>query len=110
MSGQHTPGPWFIDEAGVCSADRMVALIALSDEFLGCADEEIPDDARAEMDANAHLIAAAPALYEALAGATVHLEYAQDAYMAKQGVKDSALAALINTARAALSLARGEKA
>ena len=65
-AGKHTPGPWYIDEAGICSADEMVAQVCYADDYFGVAEEDIPAAAHARLLANAHLIAAAPEMYEAL--------------------------------------------
>lgn len=96
----HTPGPWFEDEAGICAAGRLVAIVALPDECCGADPDSLHDSVRAELSANARLIAAAPDLLGALEGACDVLE-------AVSGQVEGASFALTE-ARAALLQAWGE--
>lgn len=68
--GGHTPGPWFQDEAGICAAsedgDEVVAMVCVPEAFFGVDDDELPGVVVARLQANARLIAAAPAMLEAL--------------------------------------------
>ena len=110
-----TPGPWAIDFSSVIS--KADALPAGRVHGYGCGNDFVADlndgeyheyTDRDEQDANAHLIAAAPDLYEAL-------EECLNAEMARRKkLKDGAPAseysdARIARIRAALSKARGEK-
>ena len=54
----HTPGPWFADASFVGSA-------AIDRFFISCHSKDLPGG-RPEAEANARLIAAAPAMLEAL--------------------------------------------
>lgn len=68
--GGHTPGPWFQDEAGICAASEdggeIVAMVCAPEAFFGVDDDELPEVVVARLQANARLIAAAPALLKAL--------------------------------------------
>ena len=97
MSGAFTPGPWSLDENDV----RDEAQTVLSD-WTGCPVAEAFLGARGgECEANAHLIAASPALYEAL-------EWLLRASVTG-GLSNAQLGAVEAKARAALALARGEQ-
>jgi hypothetical protein len=80
MNAEHTPGPWQRDRASGLKCDvraengRKVALTW----GLGCGDN-YREKYRAECDANAHLIAAAPELLEAM-------ESARRDYIDKHGI------------------------
>ena len=56
-SATHTPGPWGVEDYFVFASNTL--RIADCD----CDDQDMPES---EISANAHLIAAAPAMYEAL--------------------------------------------
>jgi hypothetical protein len=65
----HTPGPWKIKKLDVCTAietDSESRIVSLSDHFdyqgNPCGSIESQDKTQDEIDANARLIAAAPAL------------------------------------------------
>ena len=75
--GKYTPGPWTVDESHIDGAinagKRHVALA----NFYNCHDEEVRVT-RDQQKANAHLIAAAPEMLEALKKAVDALELADD--------------------------------
>lgn len=87
MSGGWTPGPWVLSrENSVCAQIDGEHHAVCTDQF--CYAPQL------EKDANAHLIAAAPCLYQALEMAKIWLEY--DGRFDMQGIN------------AALAKARGE--
>lgn len=67
MTTSHTPGPWFADASFVGSA-------AIDRFFVACNSKDLPGG-RDEAEANARLIAAAPALLEALQQLLEHGEF-----------------------------------
>jgi len=96
-----TPGPWFTDDYGyIFSGERRDAHMIAEVRGWGWI-QYLPDPEQIQ-DANAHLIAAAPSLYEAL-------EYCRQkiAYMTTHGEWYSPGRA-IEKADAALTKARGE--
>ena len=100
MIGKYTPGPWAIDEShingSINAGKRHVALA----NFYNCHDEEVRVT-RDQQKANAHLIAAAPEMLEALKGALAALERADD-----YGVPG--LGRIIDAADSAIRKAEGE--
>jgi hypothetical protein len=69
----HTPGPWSIDAAGDIFAGRELIAIPCGFNYGNYRDAD--DGGKAEFDANARLIAAAPELLEALQEAHRALMY-----------------------------------
>lgn len=64
---QHTPAPWFSDEAGICAEDwGLVAVLSVPDEYYGLETEELPPEIQDVLFGNAALIAAAPELLATL--------------------------------------------
>lgn len=100
----HTAGPWFEDEAGICAAGRLVAIVAVPDECAGADPDSLHDTVRAELSANARLIAAAPVLLEAL-DSLVAPDLIYEGYGPEKGG-----AIVIRTASHAEAMARVEKA
>lgn len=101
MSGQHTPGPWAVHPVS-----------ARVDAFSGGTPLPVcellwPTDERseAETEANAHLIAAAPEMLDALDGLTPILEAAES--NASGNPEWAWVSKRINAARAAIGKARG---
>ena len=101
-AGEHTPGPWFEDEAGICACDRLVAIVALPDECCGADPDSLHDSVRAELSANARLIASAPDLLEALIEALPYVESCEY----DNGYKPGAVAKVVRNMNAAILKAR----
>lgn len=101
-----TPGPWIVENTTVYALDetqscnRFSARVEggwqwRSADSIGASGDRTPSD---ELLANARLIAAAPALYEALKAITAY-----------PGIREYVGNLIYDRARAALSLAAGEK-
>lgn len=106
MSAGFTPGPWFVhpEAWGAVGFRRMISSRAKPNRTnLAHVAALYSDTKGKESDANAHLIAAAPALYEALKSAKPFIE----PYIHSDGSVAGALDTL-KKIEAALSLARGE--
>ena len=93
----HTPGPWIVEDYFVFSSN----ILRIAD--CDCDDQDMPES---EISANAHLIAAAPAIYEALQDA-----YEKLCYLAPDKFDDEEHAANwqrdLSTMLAALAQAEG---
>lgn len=96
MSGGWTPGPWWVEGEVVCApdGDNFPWYVAIAER---CG---YPND---QSRANAHLIAAAPELYEALEALSEHFTQVVKAFRVDSEEHETLVAA-----RAALAKARGE--
>lgn len=75
QEGGHTPGPWFTYD----NRDLNDAIWIGPERFVSVAEVRMgADDVPGDLEANARLIAAAPALLEALKGAIGALEFSRD--------------------------------
>ena len=100
-----TPGPWFTDDYGyIFSGERRDAHMIAEVRGWGWI-QYLPDPEQIQ-DANAHLIAAAPDLYKALA----HLEPYLDAIVCYAStIEEHPPNGFILETKAALAKARGER-
>jgi len=92
MNRKWTPGPWVVEDGSKschCCFDQTIYVKTVSGEF----DYEIIAETLTDNEANAHIISAAPDLYEALERALEEWDSNTD---------------WRNNARAALAKARGE--
>ena len=105
---KHTPGPWHLSDLGRHHNRR---LVYGADGVLVADAGGIHKRSNDEMHANARLIAASPALYEALR-AIEHQAIAGEGTLDENGTAIGAddFASILNTARAALRLAEGGEA
>lgn len=92
-SATHTPGPWGVEDYFVFASNTL--RIADCD----CDDQDMPES---EISANAHLIAAAPAMYEALQAMLNGILFTRGASMSKDRWQT-----LTTIARTALAQAEG---
>jgi hypothetical protein len=98
---KHTPGPWQLDFYNRIGEDY-VAISAAKHKALAEVVWRFKDDEQSpELEANAHLIAAAPELLEALQLASIALAYAEQE-------KPGLYADIYTQINAALDKARGE--
>ncbi len=112
---RHTPGPWrigFLDGSGVIGEESGAYVYQPTEDFVvvrGGSDEGIPVGVRRQADA--HLIAASPALYEALKAlaneATGFLAMADPTAHGQTNLR--CLDRRIDEARKALALAEGRE-
>ena len=70
MSSKHTLGPWV-----AAIGDTMHEVYSADDSIVRAVVPMLPNRLADQSQANAHLIAAAPAMYEALVSAKVILEF-----------------------------------
>ena len=99
MKLKHTPGPWISIINNYCSAD-LKGCFVLADGVKIAEVSARNINSQTICEANAHLIAAAPELYECLEGIVSSLQCgAPDALIIREEIK---------LARAALAKARGE--
>lgn len=111
MTTKFTKGPWRFDAVTLCVvANTKVASLPQSEKGGWPNRAAVADVCRAfyeaEHEANAHLIAAAPDLYEALEGVTTELSAIMD--MAPGNRHNAEVFDKIDVALTALSKARGE--
>lgn len=99
---KHTPGPWHIDRRADCQAivsdSSYIVFIPDHKEFDGypCGSVTSQDKQQPEIDANGHLIAAAPDMLAAIEEAIAHLQHPNGVFA------DSAVCVLNNALAKAL--------
>jgi len=114
VSAQHTPGPWRISgcrHANLSGPDDLLIEHGDEETFSPCIAQIYSDGGRLPIAANAALIAAAPALLEALQAAKIQLELIliiNGSRAIKKGEVEHS--ETLYKARAAIALAKGEVA